>query len=57
MCGMSASHPNPPAPFPPDSNDATPNDVREQPLTREELEALIDFIRLLDTWDKKKKIA
>ena len=57
MCSMPASHPNPPAPLPPDSNDATPNDVREMPLTREELEALIDFFRLLDTWDKKKKIA
>src|SRR5882724_2564079 len=52
MCSMPASHPNPPSAFPPDSNDPTANDVQEQPLTREELEALIDFFRLLDAWDK-----
>lgn len=54
---MSASPPNPPHQLPQSSNDATLDDRRERLLTREELEALIDFFMLLDAWDKKKKIA
>jgi hypothetical protein len=54
---MSASLSNPPPELPRDSNDTAPNDTQEQPLTREELDALIGFFTLLDTWDKKKKNA
>jgi hypothetical protein len=54
---MAASLPNPPPELPQDSNGPAPNDAQEQPLTREELDALIGFFTLLDTWDKKKKIA
>ena len=54
---MSASPPNPPHELPQNSNDTTLDDTHERLLTREELEALIDFFMLLDTWDKKKKIA
>ena len=31
-------------------------DCLAQPLTRDELTALIDFFLLLDGWDRKKKI-
>lgn len=50
----------------PQSNDSEhipkDNSVPEQgdasnPLTREELDALYEFFRLLDEWDRKKKIA
>jgi hypothetical protein len=54
---MSISLPNPASELPHDSNDPALNDTQEQPLTREEVEALIDFFTLLDTWDKKRKIA
>jgi hypothetical protein len=56
-CPMAASLPNPSPELPQDSNDPAPSDTQEEPLTREELNALIDFFTLLDTWDKKKKIA
>ena len=49
--------PNPSPKLPQDSNGPASNDTQEQPLTREELEALIDFFTLLDIWDKKKTIA
>jgi hypothetical protein len=52
---MAAILPNPPPELPQDFNDPAPDDTQEQPLTREELEALIGFFTLLDTWDKKKK--
>jgi hypothetical protein len=54
---MAASLPNPSPELPQDSNGLARNDAQEQPLTREELDALIDCFTLLDTWDKKKKIA
>jgi hypothetical protein len=54
---MAASLPNPSPDVPQDSNGPVPNDTQEQPLTREELAALIGFFTLLDTWDKKEKIA
>jgi hypothetical protein len=56
-CPMAASLPNPSPELPQDSNGLARNDAQEQPLTREELDALIDFFTLLDTWDKKKKNA
>jgi hypothetical protein len=54
---MAASLPNPSPDLPKGSNGPAPNDTQEQPLTREELDALIGFFTLLDTWDKKKKNA
>ena len=54
---MAASLPNPSPELPQDSNGPAPNHTQEQPLTREKLEVLIGFFTLLDTWDKKKKIA
>jgi hypothetical protein len=54
---MSASPPNPPPELPQHSNDTTLDDAQERPFTREELETLINFFMLLDTWDKKKKMA
>jgi hypothetical protein len=54
---MSASHPNPPPELSQHSRDTNLDDTQERLLHREELEALINFFMLLDTWDKQKKIA
>jgi hypothetical protein len=54
---MAGSLPNPSPKLPQDSHGPAPNDTQQEPLTRDELKALIDVFTLLDTWDKKKKIA
>lgn len=51
------SIPSPTPELPQAPGDAAPESHTEQALSREELDALIEFFLLLDAWDRQKKIA
>jgi hypothetical protein len=51
------SIPSPTPELPQAPEDTAPENHTEQPLSREELDALIEFFLLLDAWDNQKKIA